>query len=198
MRVHPVLKVVWGLITAIGLSLLGHYIWSKMPSVPQVSKMRTMYKGEDIACKVYVNEEYKGDTPLDVRLGNGSFLVHFECPEPYRTIHGDWRIFTEGPAKNITEEVVPFQHKARMQAPKNVLAHFIVKDLFEVEIGECNSDDEEDGTACTVNLPRPGTYRAEIAELCDQEECRRGVIEFSLGDNMQEVVVDWQLPPAQP
>lgn len=149
------------------------------------------HDGQNVPCKVYINDEYKGDTPLKLRLGAGEFSIRIEPPPGYRTGHSGWQFWTMGRGQDLKEELELVQYSAEFRAPYEVIANFKVNDTMGKQVAECTSD-ENDSEFCEVVLPGPGKYPVQIMELCEVEPCRTGTATLTVDDHAPKSVLNWK------
>jgi len=109
---------------------------------------------------VYINNEYRGETPLSVRLGMGNHIVKIEPPEGYRGQHLYMEFWSMGRGINFAETLTKLDYQVTLHSPASQPGNFMVMDGAGKPIGACG------GVVCSIPLPGPGTYRAKLEQIC--------------------------------
>lgn len=157
--------------------------------------IRTKFQGQDIPCKVYIDDEYVGETPFSKRLGPGTATIRIEPPPGYAKL-GTWYSGSLGRGQDIDEELELIEYSAEFTSSYEAITNFKVSDLSGRQVGECASD-EQGADFCEVVLPGPGKYSVEIMELCEEDPCPTGTANLSVDDATPKSKVNWKAT-AQP
>lgn len=142
--------------------------------------VRTKFQGQDVPCKVYVNDEYVGETPFSKRLGPGAVTIRIEPPSGYEKPR-IWHQWSAGVGHDFDEELERLKYSAEFNSHNEVITNFKVRDMSGKQVAECTSD-EEGADFCEVVLPGPGKYSVEIMELCEEEPCTTGTASLAVDD----------------
>lgn len=157
--------------------------------------IRTKFQGQDIPCRVYIDDEYVGDTPFSKRLGPGTATIRIEPPPGYAKL-GTWYSGSLGKGQDIDEELERIEYSAEFTSRYEVITNFKVRDAAGAQVAECASD-EDGADFCEVVLPGPGKYSVEIMELCEQEPCPTGTANLVVDDAAPKSKLNWKAA-AQP
>lgn len=152
-----------------------------------VTLVSTQHDGTPITARVYVGGEYKGETPLKLRLGPGRFSIRIVPPDGYRGTHSSWEFFTMGLGGDFNEYLTPVKYRVMLRALAGKSADFeVTKDSGEI-VAACQ------GPSCEVPLPSPGRYNVSMVEFCDDAtlNCRTGNETFTITPFQEEAKIDW-------
>jgi len=166
-----------------------------------------------LSCGVYINGDYKGQTPLELRLGIGSFSIKVEPPEGYNAAHSSFEFWSTGIGMEIRELMIPVsepeepeapemletpeepeerevpeeieqEYLVILQMPEHLTAEFLIENTAGEYLGTCN------GQNCEIPLPGPGEYTARMTVLCDGL-CPQGKKRFLVTQDVRQYTIYW-------
>ena len=155
-----VLKVLVPIV--LGVAIFGLVIWRI--GVTQIKCADSA--GNTIACKVYIDDEYAGDTPFKRRLWIGSYSIKVEPPSGYDPPGQDWSVFAWGKGGDIVVEFDLMKYMAHLNVQDSSVDIWLEVSKGGKIVGTCGSGD--DNGSCDVNLPGPGDYSATMTAMCEE------------------------------
>ncbi len=122
--------------------------------------------GAKIVCKVYIDNEYVGETPFKKRLWIGSYSIKVEPPAGYDPLNQTWSVFAWGVGGSLLSDFDSMKYVARLNAGDASVDIWLEVFKDGKVVGTCGSGDG-DGS-CDVDLPGPGDYSYTMTEMCEE------------------------------